>query len=97
MKLYYYFSILTNDDYTTLKQLYEYEQCYRPTEREIKKILLLFDLHSYLYDSLFLKRSVRPSFKVGYILDINGQKLNSPAKFQGGPPPPIIKFNFGSV
>jgi hypothetical protein len=40
---------LNNDDYTytTLNQLYEYEQCYHPIEREIKKIPLLFDLPSY--------------------------------------------------
>jgi len=36
------YDTLTNDDYTilhytTLNQRYEYEQCYNPTEREIKK------------------------------------------------------------
>jgi hypothetical protein len=32
--------------YITLNQKYEYEQCYHPTEREIKKIPLLFELPS---------------------------------------------------
>jgi len=35
------YDTLTNNDttlhYTTLNQRYEYEQCYHPTEREIKK------------------------------------------------------------
>jgi len=31
------YNILTNDDYTTLNQQYKYQQCYHPTEREIKK------------------------------------------------------------
>jgi hypothetical protein len=30
---------LSDDDYTTLYQRYEYEQCYHPIEREIKKSL----------------------------------------------------------
>jgi uncharacterized protein (DUF302 family) len=48
------YDALTNDDYTTLyyitiNQRYEYEQCYHPIEREIKKIPLLFDLLSHFY------------------------------------------------
>jgi hypothetical protein len=31
------YDTLTNGDYTILNQRYEYEQCYHPTEREIKK------------------------------------------------------------
>jgi len=41
------YDTLTNDDYTTLNQQYEYKQCYHPTAREIKRIPLLFDLPSY--------------------------------------------------
>jgi hypothetical protein len=35
-----------SNDYTTLNERYEYEQCYHPTEREIKKVPLHFDLLS---------------------------------------------------
>jgi hypothetical protein len=33
------YNTLNNDDYTTLNQLYVYEQCNQPTEREITKSL----------------------------------------------------------
>jgi len=33
------YDTLTNDDYTTLNQRYEYAQYYHPTERESKKSL----------------------------------------------------------
>jgi len=36
------YDTLTNDDYTTLNQRYEYEQCYHPTEREKLKKSLYF-------------------------------------------------------
>jgi hypothetical protein len=36
------YDTLTNDNYATLNQRYEYEQCYHPTEQEIKKIPLFF-------------------------------------------------------
>jgi hypothetical protein len=42
------YDTLTNDEYTTLNQRSEYEQCYHPTEREIK-IHLLFDLSSFWF------------------------------------------------
>jgi hypothetical protein len=41
------YDTLTKDDYTTLKQGYDYKQCYHPTEREIKKKNVLFDLPLY--------------------------------------------------
>jgi hypothetical protein len=43
------YDTLTNDDYTTLNQKYEYEQCHHPTEWEIKEIPLLLDLPSYKF------------------------------------------------
>jgi len=43
--------------YTILNQRYEYGQCYHSTEREIKKIPLLFDLPSY-HEHVFFKTSL---------------------------------------
>jgi hypothetical protein len=33
------YDTLTNDNYTALNKQYEYQQCYHPTKREIKKSL----------------------------------------------------------
>jgi hypothetical protein len=47
------YDTLTNDDYTTQNQRYEYEQCYHPTEREIKKSLY-FMTYSHTYIAVFV-------------------------------------------